>query len=150
MGKLLLPLAGSMGSAGDDEDFAAVATELKQLCEEVLACRALGASYAATRALLRALPEQDAQEEVTNVEGDAVASEGLQVDSRESGRFASSLQEGDASTCSCGQVFMPDAMYCRQCGKPRGGNITVTKQDAKPKAAKEEASARSEEGDQAK
>merc|ERR1712048_321035 len=52
----------------------------------------------------------------------------------EAGRFTSSLQEGDASICSCGQVFMPDAMYCRQCGKPRGGNTTTAEEDEKPKA----------------
>merc|ERR1712187_255860 len=55
-------------------------------------------------------------------------------DSRHALRFTSSPKKWDASTCSCGQVFMPDAMYCRQCGKPRGGNTTTAEEDEKPKA----------------
>merc|ERR1712048_329756 len=59
--------------------------------------------------------------------GKVVAREALKepVESRDVERLPPALKEVEASICSCGNVFMPDAVYCRQCGKPRGANTTL-------------------------
>merc|ERR1712048_1041675 len=53
--------------------------------------------------------------------GKAVAREAYKeaVETRDVERLPPALREVEASICSCGNVFMPDAVYCRQCGKPR-------------------------------